>query len=99
MRATWLQAVRREGLLSAYRGFGVAVASTAVYKGLYFGLYVSAGIAGALVAAPAGTRAMCLGRRMAGAERSAAALYTRLQPTARRRPLGDRRVGKAAFAM
>lgn len=41
MRAAWLQAVRREGLLSAYRGFGVAVASTTVYKGLYFGLYVS----------------------------------------------------------
>lgn len=41
MRAAWLQAVRREGLLSAYRGFGVAVGSMFVYKSLYFGLYVS----------------------------------------------------------
>lgn len=41
MRAAWLQAVRREGVLSAYRGFGAAVGSTFVYKALYFGLYVS----------------------------------------------------------
>lgn len=42
MRAAWLQAVRREGLLSTYRGFGVAVGSTFAYKSLYFGLYDSA---------------------------------------------------------
>lgn len=42
MQAAWLQAVQREGLLATYRGFGLAVASTAVYKGLYFGLYDSA---------------------------------------------------------
>jgi hypothetical protein len=41
MRAAWLQAVRKEGLLSAYRGLPVAAASMALYKALYFGLYVS----------------------------------------------------------
>ncbi|KAI8464473.1 MAG: mitochondrial carrier domain-containing protein [Monoraphidium minutum] len=42
MGGAWLQAVRREGLLSAYRGFGVAVGSMVTYKALYFGLYDSA---------------------------------------------------------
>ncbi|GBF99816.1 hypothetical protein Rsub_12569 [Raphidocelis subcapitata] len=42
MRATWLQAVRKEGLLSTYRGLPVAASSMALYKALYFGLYDSA---------------------------------------------------------
>lgn len=41
MRAVWQQTVAKEGLMSVYRGFGVAVGSTFVYKGLYFSLYVS----------------------------------------------------------
>jgi hypothetical protein len=41
MRAAWRQAIQKEGLLSVFRGFGVAVGSTFVYKSLYFGLYVS----------------------------------------------------------
>ena len=41
MRGALMQAVRKEGVLSAYRGFGVTVASTAFYKSLYFGFYVS----------------------------------------------------------
>lgn len=39
MRAAWLQAARSEGPLALYRGLGVALASTAAYKALYFGLY------------------------------------------------------------
>lgn len=42
MLAAWQQAVRKEGLMSTYRGFGVATASTFAYKGLYFSLYDTA---------------------------------------------------------
>lgn len=42
MRTAWIQAMKREGVLSAYRGFNVAVASMAAYKALYFGLYDTA---------------------------------------------------------
>jgi hypothetical protein len=42
MMAAWVQAVRTDGPLSCYRGFGVAVLSMAAYKALYFGLYDTA---------------------------------------------------------
>ena len=38
----WWHAIQREGLRSTYQGFGVAVASMAAYKALYFGLYDTA---------------------------------------------------------
>lgn len=42
MLSAWLQAMRADGPLSCYQGFGVAVLSMAAYKALYFGLYDTA---------------------------------------------------------
>lgn len=42
MTSAWLQAMRADGPLSCYQGFGVAVLSMAAYKALYFGLYDTA---------------------------------------------------------
>ncbi|WIA32419.1 hypothetical protein OEZ86_003242 [Tetradesmus obliquus] len=42
MLSAWVQAMRAGGPLSCYQGFGVAVASMAAYKALYFGLYDTA---------------------------------------------------------
>lgn len=42
MMSAWVQAMRADGPLSCYQGFGVAVASMAAYKALYFGLYDTA---------------------------------------------------------
>lgn len=40
--SAWVQAMRVDGPLSCYQGFGVAVLSMAAYKALYFGLYDTA---------------------------------------------------------
>lgn len=42
MTSAWIQAMRADGPLSCYQGFGVAVLSMAAYKALYFGLYDTA---------------------------------------------------------
>lgn len=42
MMSAWVQAMRVDGPLSCYQGFGVAVLSMAAYKALYFGLYDTA---------------------------------------------------------
>jgi hypothetical protein len=42
MLSAWIQAMRADGPLSCYQGFGVAVISMAAYKALYFGLYDTA---------------------------------------------------------
>jgi hypothetical protein len=34
MREAWREAIKQEGFMSSYRGFGVALASTLVYKGV-----------------------------------------------------------------
>lgn len=40
--SAWVQAMRTDGALSCYQGFGVAVLSMAAYKALYFGLFDTA---------------------------------------------------------